>query len=794
MTFHISSPLLSYLLPLLLSKSNLLVVRRYIWKRKSITVYHRSPHHEYSVLFAHPLTLLHYGVFPGQICKVSFIVQKDTSRFLTIDRMMRIRPDFILPTQGASLSTHDIYNTFGAQPIISLSIKKIVPYSRLPDSIHLKLADRLKVATVIQPKTVSIDENGGIANLLETPRVVYNGDLVSITISNPLEGSKELVTYKLDCSPHSSCLVDSRVSVYETSSIHSPIPFGSSPSPLPILPLSINHILHELTKISYAHSQAPNGFPLSFLIHGPSGSGKRLLAHKFAAASHKNIIEVNSLDIWSDLSSQGEQKLKGVIQKAVSAHPGVLYISNVDALGYDAHTRNTDSRVISTLKNTLEDSSKAAQITVVLGCTTKQLSNVSQAVRELVLYEYSIPSLNPIDRFSYLRRLLKSEKLSSAVAKNTSGFVVAELIDLVTDSISTARENGRKMNAEDVEGAIERRNLCIASSVGSAKVPAVSWEDIGGLEDSKRILQESLAACLKGGKRTKRSGIILFGPPGCGKTLLAKAVATQYKIAFLSVKGPELLNKYVGQSEENLRNVFERAREASPCVIFFDELDSIAPNRGRHGDSGGVMDRIVSQLLSELDDLQSQEESQVFIMGATNRADLLDQALLSPGRFDKIINISPGQDVDSKKKILQAVSRSVQLAGDVDMEEVATSCPPVMSGAELYSIVSNATMAAIREQRFLEDFVTSLDSTTLDLRGNGCRFVHAVVVVADEKSGEVNQATLLRQLDAHEMEERSDEEPSLGPPTSLENADILRALKILEESQEYVASTPIPET
>ncbi|GMR59222.1 hypothetical protein PMAYCL1PPCAC_29417, partial [Pristionchus mayeri] len=793
MPLHVSSPPLSFLLPLLLSKSNLRELRRSLWKKRSITVYHHNPHFEYSVLFAHPLTLLHYGISPGQICKVSFIVQKNVNTFHTIDRLLRIHPNSTIAINGATLSSHDLFNAFGAQPILSLSIKKIITYSRLPESHHLKLADRLKVATVIQPKTVSIDENGGIARLLETPRVVYNGDLVSIRVSNPLEGSRDLLTYKLDCTPHPCCLVDFRVSVYETSSIHSPIPFGSSPSPLPFLPPSIDYLLHEIATISYAHSQVHSGLPLSFLIHGPPGSGKRLLAHKFAAASHKNIIEVNSLDIWSEVSSQGEQKLKAGIQRAISAHPCVLYLSNVDALGYDSHTRNIDSRVLSTLRNTIEDSSKSSQITLVMGCISKQLPNVSQSVRELVLYEYSIPSLTLHDRLVYLTKLFKSEKLGAAVGKNTSGFVVAELLDLFSDSSCIAREKkGRETRGEDVEEAIDRRNSSIASSVGTAKVPSVSWEDIGGLEESKRILQESLAACLKGGKRTKRSGIILFGPPGCGKTLLAKAVATQYKIAFLSVKGPELLNKYVGQSEENLRNVFSRAREASPCVIFFDELDSIAPNRGRHGDSGGVMDRIVSQLLSELDDLHSQEESQVFIMGATNRADLLDQALLSPGRFDKIINISPGQDVDSKRKILEAVSRSVLLADDVDLHAVASACPSVMSGAELYSIVSNATMAAIREQRFLEDFVSSLDSTTVDLREDGCRFVHAVVVVANEKTGEVNQATLLRQLDAREMEEKSDDEPSLGPPTALENADILRALRILEESKEYVASTPIP--
>ncbi|GMT10663.1 hypothetical protein PFISCL1PPCAC_3956, partial [Pristionchus fissidentatus] len=792
MSLSVSSSLLSFILRLLLARSNLRVFRTLVWKRRSISVLHANPHDEYSVLFCHPLTLLHYGISPGQICKVSFIVAKDVNRFHTIDRLLRVRPEISLPIDGSTLSSHDLFNAFGPQPIISISIKKMTPYSRLHDSHHLKLAERLKVATVIQTKTVSIDEHGGIASLLETPRIIYNGDLVSMTISNPLEGSKERVTYKLDCSPHSMCLVDSRVSVYETSSIHSSIPFGSSPLSLPSLPHSINLLLNKMVSISYAHSQVPSCLPLSFLIDGSSGSGKRLLSHKFAAASHKNIVEVNAVDIWSEVSSQGEQKLKSAIQKAISAHPCVLYLSNIDALGYDTHTREIDSRVLSVLRATLEDASKSKQITVVLGCTTRQLSSLSSSLRELVLYEFSIPSLTPIDRQSFLSRSIKSESIASSVAKNTSGFVVAELFDLVSDAKFAADEKGKEISLDDFEGAIERRNSSIASSVGTAKVPSVSWDDIGGLEDSKRILQESIAACLKGGSRTKRSGIILFGPPGCGKTLLAKAVATQYKIAFLSVKGPELLNKYVGQSEENLRNVFTRAREASPCVIFFDELDSIAPNRGRHGDSGGVMDRIVSQLLSELDDLQSRKESQVFIMGATNRADLLDQALLSPGRFDKIINIAPGQDIESKKKILEAVSRSVQVDEDVDMGEVASSCPSVMSGAELYSVVSNATMAAIREQRILDEFVTQLDSTTVDLRNDGCRFVHAVVVIADEKSGEVNHATLLRQLDRHVEEEKSDEEPSLGPPTSLDNEDILRALRILEESQEYVASTPIP--
>lgn len=205
------------------------------------------------------------------------------------------------------------------------------------------------------------------------------------------------------------------------------------------------------------------------------------------------------------------------------------------------------------------------------------------------------------------------------------------------------------------------------------QIPNVRWEDVGGLEETKQTVLESIRTNLFGSRALKRSGIILYGSPGCGKTLIAKAVATEFKIAFLSVKGPELLNKYVGQSEENLRKVFERAKQASPCVIFFDEIDSLAPNRGRNGDSGGVIDRIVSQLLAELDKLHNSPLTKVFVMGATNRPDLLDNSLMTPGRFDKLVEVKPGEDVESKTKILEAVSRKMRFEEDVDLREIVSS-------------------------------------------------------------------------------------------------------------------------
>ncbi|KAK8785451.1 hypothetical protein V5799_008184 [Amblyomma americanum] len=190
------------------------------------------------------------------------------------------------------------------------------------------------------------------------------------------------------------------------------------------------------------------------------------------------------------------------------------------------------------------------------------------------------------------------------------------------------------------------------------------------------------------------AGVLLYGPPGTGKTLLAKAVATECALSFLSVKGPELINMYVGQSEENVRAVFARARSAAPCVIFFDELDSLAPNRGRSGDSGGVMDRVVSQLLAEMDGLN--KSADVFVIGATNRPDLLDPAILRPGRFDQLLYVGIPSDKDSQLKILKALTRKFRLAERLDLASVVEECPPNLTGADFYSLCSAAVVRATR--------------------------------------------------------------------------------------------------
>ncbi len=196
----------------------------------------------------------------------------------------------------------------------------------------------------------------------------------------------------------------------------------------------------------------------------------------------------------------------------------------------------------------------------------------------------------------------------------------------------------------------------------------------------------------------RRSGILLYGPPGVGKTLLAKAVATECALNFLSVKGPELLNMYVGQSEKNVREVFARARRASPCVVFFDELDSLAPNRGRSGDSGGVMDRIVSQLLAEMDG-SGDDASVVFVVGATNRPDLLDAALLRPGRFDRLVYVGVAGTEKERLRIVESLTRKFSFGDKFGASDVLPMLPSAevqqLTGADLYAICSEASLAAV---------------------------------------------------------------------------------------------------
>ncbi|CUM66214.1 uncharacterized protein PRCAT00003873001 [Priceomyces carsonii] len=301
--------------------------------------------------------------------------------------------------------------------------------------------------------------------------------------------------------------------------------------------------------------------------------------------------------------------------------------------------------------------------------------------------------LNPLDLISIIRNAKKAATRRVTELSKSLKISVADLIR-IGDGGSIV------IIPEDCNVAINDARNQFSDSIGAPKIPNVKWEDIGGLDLVKDEILDTIDMPLKypelfNNGLKKRSGILFYGPPGTGKTLLAKAIATNFSLNFFSVKGPELLNMYIGESEANVRKVFQRARDAKPCVIFFDELDSVAPKRGNQGDSGGVMDRIVSQLLAELDGMSSGDGDGVFVVGATNRPDLLDEALLRPGRFDKMLYLGISDTDEKQTKILEALTRKFKLDSEVDLNKVTKECSYNLTGADFYALCSDSMLNAM---------------------------------------------------------------------------------------------------
>jgi peroxin-6 len=360
--------------------------------------------------------------------------------------------------------------------------------------------------------------------------------------------------------------------------------------------------------------------------------------------------------------------------------------------------------------------------------TTNDSDKLPEEVRSKFRFEIEVPVPSENERSRIFDHLLKqhdgfklrSDVSLSSLALQSAGLTPRDLISIVTNAKSLALErleelaerletslsfitlnNPIQLTPQDFEKSINDARNKFSDSIGAPRIPNVTWDDIGGLDVVKDEILDTIDLPLKHPELfsngvKKRSGILFYGPPGTGKTLLAKAIATNFSLNFFSVKGPELLNMYIGESEANVRKVFQRARDAKPCVVFFDELDSVAPKRGNQGDSGGVMDRIVSQLLAELDGMSGGDAGDgVFVVGATNRPDLLDEALLRPGRFDKMLYLGISDTHEKQQKILEALTRKFKLDPSVNLEKVANSCPYNFTGADFYALCSDAMLNAM---------------------------------------------------------------------------------------------------
>ncbi|VAH99559.1 unnamed protein product [Triticum turgidum subsp. durum] len=504
------------------------------------------------------------------------------------------------------------------------------------------------------------------------------------------------------------------------------------------------------------------------LLHGPPGCGKTTLAHAIANETGVPFYKISAPEVVSGVSGASEENIRVLFKKAYRTAPSIVFIDEIDAIASKRENlqREMERRIVTQLMTCMDEfhqnagsdggdldsqsSEKKPGYVIVIGATNRP-DAVDQALRRPGRFdrEISLGVPDEIGRKQILKMLTQNLTLEKdqfdlfKIARATPGFVGADLKALVDKAGNLAMkriivERKKQSGGGDVnnkqdwwrhpwsEGEMD--SLCItmddfeeaATMVqpslrreGFSSVPDVTWEDVGGLDSLKKEFDRCIVRCIKHPEVYKdfgvnmQAGFLLFGPPGCGKTLIAKAVAHDAGANFIHIKGPELLNKYVGESESEVRKIFTRARINSPCILFFDEIDALTTKRGKEG--GWVVERLLNQLLVELDG--ADQRHGVYVIGATNRIDVIDEAVLRPGRFGKK-HFVPLPGADERVAILKAHTEKKTLSVDVDLNAIARreECNN-LTGADLASLVNEAAMAALEERcEFLAKGDSSMSS------------------------------------------------------------------------------------
>jgi transitional endoplasmic reticulum ATPase len=464
--------------------------------------------------------------------------------------------------------------------------------------------------------------------------------------------------------------------------------------------------------------------PKGVLLYGPPGTGKTMLAKALANEIGAYFIAINGPEIMSKYYGESEQRLREIFEEARKNAPSIIFIDEIDAIApkREEVTGEVEKRVVAQLLTLMDGLQERGRV-VVIGATNRP-NAVDPALRRPGRFdrEIEIPPPDKRARKAILEVHTRNVPLAEDVdlekiAEMTHGYTGADLAALVKEAAMNAlrrflKEKGLDLTKVDKIPASELEKLKVSFRDFLAamkviqptlmrevyiEVPEVHWEDIGGLEEVKQQLKEAVVWPLKHPEFFTEmgieppKGILLFGPPGTGKTLLAKAAATESQANFIAVRGPEILSKWVGESEKAIREIFRKARQAAPTIVFFDEIDSIATRRGR--DVSGVLDRIVNQLLTEMDGIEPLQR--VTVIAATNRPDLLDPALLRPGRFDRLIYVPP-PDKKARLEIFRVHTRRMPLADDVDLEKLAEMTQGY-TGADIAALCREAALIALRE-------------------------------------------------------------------------------------------------
>jgi transitional endoplasmic reticulum ATPase len=519
--------------------------------------------------------------------------------------------------------------------------------------------------------------------------------------------------------------------------------------------------------------------PKGVLLHGPPGTGKTLMARAVANEIDAYFTDISGPEIMSKYYGESEEQLREVFEEAEENAPAVVFIDEIDSIAPERGETSGDveRRVVAQLLSLMDGLEERGEV-IVIGATNR-VDALDPALRRGGRFDREIEVGVPDKggRKEILQVHTRGMPLSESVdldryAENTHGFVGADIAQLAKEAAMNALRRIRpELDLEEDEidaETLERLEVTETDFKHALKgiepsalrevfveVPDVTWEDVGGLGDTKERLREAIQWPLEYPDvfaqmdMQAAKGVLMYGPPGTGKTLLAKAIANEAESNFISIKGPELLNKYVGESEKGVREIFEKARANAPTVVFFDEIDSIAGERGRNSGDSGVGERVVSQLLTELDGLEDLED--VVVIATTNRPDLIDPALLRPGRLDRHVHV-PVPDEEARRKIFEVHTRDKPLAGDVDIESLARRTEGYV-GADIEAVCREASMAATRE------FINSVDPDEVgesvgNVRVTAEHFEQAM----DEVAPSVDQETRERYEEIEQRFDRRDTE------------------------------------
>jgi len=462
--------------------------------------------------------------------------------------------------------------------------------------------------------------------------------------------------------------------------------------------------------------------PKGVLLYGPPGTGKTLLAKAVAGETNANFVSLSGPEIMGKFYGESEERIREIFTQAEENSPSIIFIDEIDSIApkRDEVSGEVEKRIVSQLL-TLMDGMKSRGKVVVIAATNRP-DSIDPALRRPGRFdreiEIGIPDAE--GRFDILsihtRGMPIDEKVDlKQISKTTHGFVGADLevlakeaamrslrkilpeIDLDEDKISSEILQKIQISSDDFKDALKEVKPSALREV-QVQTPNVTWDDVGGLDSLKEELREAIEWPIKHKEAfdyvdvETPKGILLHGPPGTGKTLIAKALAKMTESNFISIKGPELLSKWVGESEKGVREIFRKARQASPCIIFLDEVDALVPRRGSGGSESHVTESVVSQILTEIDGLE--ELNDVLIVGATNRLDIVDEALLRPGRFDRIIEV-PNPDSKGRQHIFEIHTKKKPLGNDVNITKLV-ELTDGFSGAEIGAVANRAAIIALK--------------------------------------------------------------------------------------------------